>query len=308
MVWIPGGRYEMGTESIYGWPEEKPAHAVQVDGFWMDTTEVTNAQFQEFVQATGYVTTAEKVPTLEEIMAQVPPGTPPPDPGLLVAGSVVFVAPDHQVDLNDYSQWWQWTPGANWKHPEGPESHLQGRENHPVVHVSWDDATAYARWAGKRLPSEAEWECAARGGLASQDFVWGDELPNDEFLPANLWQGEFPTQNSARDGYLRTSPVKSYAVNKYGLYDMAGNVWEWCADWYGREIHQSMCGQEVCINPRGPVRTSDPTQPHATLRVQKGGSFLCHESYCMRYRPSARQGCSPDTGMSHVGFRCVKSK
>jgi len=307
MVWIPNGKYEMGTDSVQGWPEEKPAHEVQINGFWIDQTEVTNAQFRKFVDATHYVTTAERAPTLEEIMSQVPPGTPEPAPEMLVAGSLVFVSPSgtEPVDLDDISQWWKWTPGANWQHPEGPGSNLDGRDQHPVVHVSWEDANAYARWAGKRLPTEAEWERAARGGVDGKDFVWGEEFPDEEFTPANLWQGDFPTRNTKADGYLRTSPVKAFPANAYGLSDMAGNVWEWCADWYDRDLHQHLCGMPVVNNPQGPASTYDPQRSYAVLRVQKGGSFLCHESYCQRYRPSARQGCAPDTGMSHVGFRCV---
>jgi len=305
MVWVPGGEFEFGTNSRLGWRDEKPSHRVRVDGFWMDACEVTNAQFREFVNGTGYVTTAEKAPVLEEVMRQVPEGTPPPSPDLLVPGSMVFVPPEQAVSLDDLGQWWKWTPGANWRHPEGPGSDLIGRESHPVVHVSWDDATAYASWAGKRLPTEAEWEFAARGGLEGQDFVWGAQAPGEQFLPANLWQGEFPHRNTEADGFLRTAPVKSFPSNGYGLYDMAGNVWEWCSDWYDRGLHPRLAQEAVVRNPTGPAQTQDSTQPYATLRVQKGGSFLCHESYCLRYRPSARHGGAPDTGMSHIGFRCA---
>lgn len=307
MVWIPGGAFLMGTDSELGWPDEKPAHPVRVDGFWMDATEVTNAQFREFVDATGYVTTAEKVPTMEEIMSQVPPGTPEPAPEMLVAGSLVFTPPDKAVELNDVSQWWTWTPGANWRHPEGPDSTVEGRDDYPVVHVSWYDAMAYAKWAGKRLPTEAEWEHAARGGLQQMDYCWGNDPPSDRHPQANVWQGEFPEENTEIDGYTRTAPVKSYPPNGYGLYDMAGNVWEWCADWYDRTLHQRLAKQGVVVNPTGPEKTNDPQQPYAELRVEKGGSFLCSDSYCLRYRPSARQSGAPDTGMSHVGFRCVVS-
>jgi formylglycine-generating enzyme len=305
MVWIPGGDFLMGTDSELGWPDEKPAHPVRVDGFWMDAHEVTNAQFRKFVEATGYVTTAEKAPTKEEIMSQMPPGTPEPPPEMLVAGSLVFTPPKDPVDLNDVSQWWTWTPGANWRRPEGPGSSIEGRDNHPVVHVSWFDAAAYAKWAGKQLPTEAEWEFAARGGLQGMDYCWGNDPPSGTKVLANIWEGEFPTKNTAVDGFLRTAPVESFPPNGYGLYDMAGNVWEWCADWYDRTLHQRLAEQGVAVNPTGPERTMDPRQPFAELRVQKGGSFLCHESYCLRYRPSARQGGAPDTGMSHVGFRCV---
>jgi formylglycine-generating enzyme required for sulfatase activity len=277
-----------------------------VDGFWIDATEVTNAQFRKFVDATGYVTTAEKKPSLAEIMAQVPPGTPPPPDEVLVAGSMVFTVPPGEVDLRDFRQWWDWVPGANWRQPEGPQSNLEGRENHPVVHVSWFDAAAYAKWAGKRLPTEAEWEYAARGGLVDKPYVWGDNPPDNK--SANIWQGEFPHKNTAADGFARTAPVKSFQPNGYGVYDMAGNVWEWCADYYDRGLHQRFAAGPTPVNPLGPDKTIDPEHPYEVRRVQKGGSFLCHESYCLRYRPSARHGGSPDTGMSHLGFRCVMSK
>ncbi len=308
MVWIPGGDFQMGSNSEIGWQDERPAHQVRVSGFFLDETEVTNAQFAKFVEETGYVTTAEKAPALEEIMSQVPPGTPPPDEKVLVAASMVFSPPKSKVPLDDFSQWWQWVAGADWRHPEGPESSIQGRENHPVVHVSWYDAEAYAKWAGKRLPTEAEWEFAARGGLKSQDFTWGTKPPSDNLIMANIWQGEFPQNNTAIDGFAATAPVKSFPTNGYGLYDMAGNVWEWCGDWYDRELHPRLAAEELVVDPKGPEKTNDPQQPFAQLRVQKGGSFLCHESYCLRYRPSARHGGAPDTGMSHVGFRCAMDR
>lgn len=309
MVWISGGEFTMGTDSELGWPDEKPAHRVRVAGFWMDETEVTNDQFAAFVAATGYVTTAERAPSAEEILAQLPPGTPAPSPESLVPGSLVFVPPDGPVALHDYSQWWQWTPGADWRHPEGPDSDLAGRKDHPVVHVSWDDAAAYARWAGKRLPTEAEWEFAARGGLVAQPYVWGDAPPGAQGTwQANLWQGDFPQGNTAEDRYPRTAPVRSFQPNGYGLYDMAGNVWEWCGDWYDRELYRRRATAELVIDPAGPDASRDDAQPYQHQRVQRGGSFLCSDSYCSRYRPSARHGCSPDTGMSHVGFRCVRSE
>jgi sulfatase modifying factor 1 len=307
MVWIPGGAFTMGTDSELGWPEEKPAHRVRIDGFWMDRTEVTNAQFRAFVEATGYVTTAEKPPSLEEILIQSPPGTPPPPKEKLVPGSLVFTPRAGPVDLRDFSQWWTWTPGADWRHPEGPGSTIAGRDDHPVVQVSWDDANAYAHWAGKRLPTEAEWEFAARGGLDAKPYVWGDSPPTDAHPPANIWQGDFPRENSAEDGFIRTSPTKSFPPNGYRLYDMAGNVWEWCADWYDRGLYHRRAGGPV-INPTGPAHSIDPTRPYTPQRVQRGGSFLCNDGYCSRYRPSARHGGSPDTGMSHVGFRCVRSR
>jgi sulfatase modifying factor 1 len=306
MVWIPGGEFTMGTDSELGWPDEKPAHRVRVDSFWMDETDVTNAQFREFVEATRYVTTAEKPPDVEEIMRQSPPGTPRPPKEKLVPGSLVFTPTKEPVSLKDFSQWWRWTPGAEWRHPEGPGSTIDGKDDHPVVHVSWFDAVAYAKWAGKRLPTEAEWEFAARGGLDNKPYVWGDDKPTDTNIHANLWQGEFPYRNTAADGYERTSPVKAFPPNGYGLYDMSGNVWQWCSDWYQRDLYRERGSRGVIVNPTGPERSSDPARPFMSQRCQKGGSFLCHDSYCSRYRPSARHGCSPDTGMSHVSFRCVK--
>jgi formylglycine-generating enzyme len=308
MVWVPGGEFTMGTDAPDAWDDEKPAHRVRVNGFFMDETDVTNAQFREFVEATGYVTTAEKPPDVGEIMRQMPPGTPPPSREKLVPGSLVFRPTDGPVSLKDYSQWWKWTPGANWRHPEGPGSSIEGREDHPVVHVSWDDANAYAKWAGKRLPTEAEWEFAARGGLDQKKYAWGDEPFNPDRPQCHIWQGDFPYRNTAQDGHQRTAPVKSYPPNGYGLYDMGGNVWQWCSDWYQRDLYRQRAGKDVIDNPPGPERSSDPARPYTPQRSQRGGSFLCNDSYCSRYRPSARHGCSPDTGMSHVGFRCVMTK
>jgi len=307
MVWIRGGEFTMGTDSELGWPDEKPAHRVRVDGFWIDETEVTNSQFAAFVEATKYVTTAEKVPSVEEILSQLPPGTPAPSREQLVAGSLVFTMTDGPVDLKDFSQWWKWTVGASWKHPEGPDSNLDDRAQHPVVQVSWDDAVAYAKWAGKRLPTEAEWEIAARGGLIDQPYVWGDENPTDKAGFANIWQGVFPHTNSKTDGFVRTAPVRSFKANGFGVYDMAGNVWEWCADAYDRDAYARRAGSKVISNPLI-ERGFDPRNPRTLSRAQRGGSFLCNDKYCSRYRPSARHGLSPDTGMSHVGFRCAKSE
>jgi formylglycine-generating enzyme len=307
MVWIPGGEFLMGSDSESAWPEEQPPHRVRVGGFWLDRTEVTNAQFRAFVDAAGYVTTAEKPPALEEIMSQVPPGTPPPAPETLVPGSMVFTPPAGEVDLRDFSQWWAWVPGADWRHPEGPASSIKGRDDHPVVHVSWDDAGAYVRWAGKRLPTEAEWEFAARGGLEGKPYTWGDDRPTDTRVFANIWQGKFPRTNTAADGFDRTAPVGSFPPNGYGLHDMAGNVWEWCADWYDRDLYSRRAGSGLVVDPAGPERSDDPSHPFEPRRVQRGGSFLCNDRYCSRYRPSARHGSSPDTGMSHVGFRCAMS-
>lgn len=286
MVWIPGGEFTMGTDSAFGRPEERPAHRVRVDGFWMDRTEVTNAEFDAFVRATGYVTTAEQVIDPVEILKQLPPGTPPPES--LVPGSLVFA-----------SAGWRWTPGADWRHPEGPGSTLKGRESHPVVQVSWEDASAYARWCGKRLPTEAEWEFAARGGLDRCDFSWGRESRPDGRIMANTWQGTFPKSNALEDGFAATAPVGSFPPNGYGLFDMAGNVWEWCSDRFDPAHYRTRSG--TTLNPSGPRTFAGPER-----RSQRGGSFLCSDTYCSRYRPGARQGCAPDTGMSHVGFRCAK--
>jgi sulfatase modifying factor 1 len=307
MVWVPGGEFTMGTDSAPSWPDERPAHRVRVDGFWMDETEVTNAQFRAFVEATRYTTTAEKPPDLDEIMRQRPPGTPPPPSDQLVPASLVFRQTPGPVPLDDPSQWWKWTPGACWRHPEGPGSTVEGKENYPVVHVSWDDAVAYARWAGKRLPTEAEWEFAARGGLEGKPYVWGDEPFSPAKPQCNCWQGDFPWRDSGQDGHKGIAPVKSYAPYGYGLYDMAGNVWEWCSDWYQADLYRRRAGGGVVVNPAGPEKSSDPAQAFTPLRVQRGGSFLCSDEYCLRYRPSARHGCSPDTGMSHAGFRCVRT-
>jgi len=305
MVWIPGGEFTMGSDWEGARPEEKPAHRVRVRGFWMDSTEVTNAHFRKFVDATGYVTVAERVPTVEEILKNVPPGTPPPRKEDLVAGSLVFHPTKTPVDTRDYSQWWSWTPDASWKHPEGPGSSLEGRENHPVVQVAWDDAVAYAKWAGKRLPTEAEWEFAARGGLESKPYVWGDEPFSDTKQQANIWQGQFPNRNTLKDGFERTAPVMSFAPNNFGLYDMAGNVWEWCSDWFDEQLYPKRASGGVVVDPTGPETPPGPA--YSARRTERGGSFLCCDEYCSRYRPSARHGGAPDTGMSHVGFRCVKA-
>lgn len=310
MVWIPGGEFWMGTDDQDAWPDEHPAHRVRVGGFWMDVNEVTNREFARFIEATGYKTTAERAPTVEELLAQSPPGTPAPDPSLLVPGSLVFIATKGPVPLDDVGQWWHWTPGANWRHPFGPGSTLEGLEDHPVVHVSWDDAVAYATWAGKRLPTEAEWEFAARGGLDRQRYTWGNEPVEDPPTTApqaNLWTGDFPYQNTAADGFAGTAVARSYPPNGYGLYDMAGNVWEWCSDWYVRDLYQQRSQAAAVSMATSPSSSHDATRPYMTQRVQRGGSFLCNDSYCSRYRPSARHGSTADTGMSHGGFRCAKS-
>jgi formylglycine-generating enzyme required for sulfatase activity len=312
MVWIPGGEFTMGTDSSLGWPDEKPAHRVRVRGFWMDQTDVTNAQFRAFVEATGHVTTAEKPVDAAEIMRQLPPNSLPPSQDNLRPSALVFTPTSGPVPIvgpGVHRQWWKWTPGADWKHPEGPSSSIEGKDEHPVVQVSWHDAVAYATWAGKRLPTEAEWEFAARGGLDDKPYAWGDEKPGaNGKWQCNIWQGQFPYRNSAEDGYVGTAPVKSFPPNGYGLYDMAGNVWQWCSDWYKIDLYRERAGQGVIDNPTGPEQSFDPRQPYSPLRVQKGGSFLCNDAYCTRYRPSARHGCTPDTGMSHIGFRCARSQ
>ncbi len=305
MVAIPAGTFPMGADNDKGRPDEYPSHTVCIDAFWMDATEVTNAQFAQFVKATGYVTTAERKPDWEELRKQLPAGTPKPDDNLLVASSLVFSAPKQVASLDDYTQWWQWVAGADWRHPEGPGSSIEGKENYPVIQVSWDDAVAYANWAGKRLPTEAEWEWAARGGLRQAIYPWGNE-PVDEGKPkANSWQGKFPTLNTKRDGFYQAAPVKSFAPNGYGLYDIAGNVWEWCSDYYRSDYYQTQARAGVVKNPTGPLQSYDPQEPTVPKRVQRGGSFLCNDSYCSSYRSSARMKSSPDTGLSHTGFRCV---
>ncbi|MEZ6140818.1 MAG: formylglycine-generating enzyme family protein [Zavarzinella sp.] len=306
MVLIPPGEFLMGQADESTNKNEQPAHKVQIAAFYMDETEVTNAQFQKFVDSTGYITTAEKKPNWEEMSKQLPPNTPKPPDDQLVPGSLVFSPPTTAIPTDNVARWWQWVPGACWKHPEGPDSTIMGRELHPVVHVSWDDANAYATWAGKRLPTEAEWEYAARGGLEGKRFGWGDEYPNDSTADkANIWQGDFPHNNLKVDGWDRTAPVKSYPANGYGLYDTAGNVWEWCSDWYRADAYVNRQG--TTVNPTGPASYWDPREPLVPKRVTRGGSFLCHVSYCESYRPAARRGTSIDTGMSHLGFRCVIS-
>lgn len=309
MKWIPAGEFTMGTNDPRSMPNERPAHKVHVEGFWMDEHPVTNAEFEKFVKATGYITTAERKPEWEELKKQLPPNTAKPKDEVLVPGALVFSPPSHAVALNNSFAWWKWVTGANWRHPEGPGSDLKGRENHPVVQVSWEDANAYAKWAGKRLPSEAEWEYAARGGLKEKRYPWGDEFkPNGKHM-ANTFQGHFPHDGIAEDGYLRTSPVKSFPANGYGLYDMAGNVWQWTNDWYRADTYVDRASQGICLNnPIGPEKSFDPLEPYATKRVIKGGSFLCNPSYCESYRPSARRGEAVDTGTSHVGFRLVSSE
>jgi formylglycine-generating enzyme required for sulfatase activity len=298
MVWVPAGTFHMGSDQHY--PEEAPAHPVSVDGFWMDASPVTNAQFRQFVEDTGYVTFCEIPPDASQY-----PGA---NPAMLVAASVVFVPPPGPVDLRNHHQWWRFVPGADWRHPQGPESSLVGRENHPVVHLAYADVEAYAKWAGKQIPTEAEFEWAAHGGHESV-FPWGDELAPGGQHMANTWQGDFPWQNLAADGHAGTSPVGAYPANGYGLWDMIGNVWEWTCDWYSAR-HAEPAAKACCIpsNPRGPALDDsfDPAQPiRIPRKVMKGGSHLCAPNYCRRYRPAARMAQPVDTSTSHLGFRCV---
>ena len=291
MVWVPGGNFWMGDDFF----PDAPPHLVYVDGFWMDRTEVTNEQFEKFVQATGYQTVAERKPDPKDF-----PGVPIEN---LVPGSIVFTPPAEAVPLTEPLRWWRYVPGASWRNPEGAGSSLKGREKHPAVHICWEDARAYAQWAKKRLPTEAEWEFAARGKLDRQPYVWGNELQPGGKWRANIWQGQFPRENTKADGWERTAPVAQYAANGYGLYDMHGNVWEWCSDWYRPDYYR----MSPARNPRGPESSHDPMEPDIPKRVQRGGSFLCSDQYCVRYRPAGRGKGAVDSGQSHSGFRCVRS-
>ena len=308
MVWIPGGFFNMGADNKQGRQDEFPKHNVKVSGFYMDSTEVTNAQFEKFVSETGYITTAEKDVDWDELKKQLPTDTPIPEAETLKAASLVFVPTEGEVSLQDYSQWWQWAHGANWKHPKGPESDIIGKENYPVVHISWDDANAYCKWAGKRLPTEAEWEFAARGGLKNAVYTWGNEKIDEGKTHCNYWQGSFPYKNETIDGFYGAAPVKTFAPNGYGLYDMAGNVWEWCADKYNNTYYDSFKKISIADNPKGPEKSFDPDEPLVSKRVMRGGSYLCNESYCSGYRVSSRMKSSSDSSMEHLGFRCVANK
>ena len=293
MVWVPGGTFLMGSYDFY--PEERPVHRVTVDGFWMDSHPVTNAEFRRFVKATGHVTVAERPPD--------PADYPDADPELLVPGALVFQPSSGPVDLRDWRAWWAWVPGADWRHPEGPGSTLHGRDRHPVVQVAYEDAVAYAAWAGKALASEAEWEYAARGGLERKVFCWGDEFAPKGKMLANTWQGEFPWQNLLLDRYAGTSPVGAFAANGYGLLDMAGNVWEWTSDHF--TPRQPDEAAKPCCAPRNPQVAAPVLAEAIPRRVIKGGSHLCAPSYCLRYRPAARQGEAVDTATGHIGVRCI---
>ncbi|WP_256353880.1 formylglycine-generating enzyme family protein [Variovorax sp. dw_308] len=319
MVWVPGGEFAMGSDSKLAQANEKPAHPVRVHGFWMDRSHVTNAQFREFIKATGYVTTAERKPDWETLRVQSPPGTPRPPDSVLVPAAMVFVGTDRPVNLSDWSQWWQLVPGASWKAPQGPGSSIEGKDDHPVVQVSYEDAEAFAKWAGKRLPTEAEWEFAARGGLEQATYAWGDDYQPDGQPMANIWdktaKGRFPVLpkvSAKAGGAIGTQPVGTFLPNGYGLVDMTGNAWQWVADWYRSDYFQLEAkaqGNKPIDNPAGPQDSWDPDDtgalPAAPRRVTRGGSFLCNEDYCLSYRPSARRGNDPFNPMSHIGFRLV---
>jgi len=320
MVWVPGGEFLMGSDHKKAQANENPVHRVKVNGFWMDSTHVTNDQFAQFVKETNYKTTAEQIPDWETIRVQLPPGIPKPPDSVFVPGAMVFVGTKEKVNLNDYSQWWAYVPGANWRHPTGPKSNIDGKGNHPVVQISYEDVLAYAKWAGKRLPTEAEWEFAARGGLNQATYVWGDQLEQEGKLPANIWDVKkqaFPVLNPVispkAGGAAGTTAVGSFPQNGYGLFDMTGNAWQWTADWYRADyfvMQAKQYGNSVINKPQGPTASYDPDDygvpANAPKRVIRGGSFLCNEDYCQSYRPSARRGADPFGPMSHLGFRLVK--
>jgi formylglycine-generating enzyme required for sulfatase activity len=305
MVWIPGGEFSMGGVNPVGMQvggheamnDARPVHRVLIKGFLMDAAEVTNKQFAEFVKATGYVTVAEQRPTKEEF-----PDAPEEN---LVAGSVVFT-PKNVPDLNDPYLWWSYVRGADWKHPLGPGSGISGKDNYPVVHIAWEDAQAYAKWAGKRLPTEAEWEFAARGGDAGNLYAWGNQLRPDGRWMANVYQGKFPESDERVDGFAGIAPVKQFPPNKYGLFDIAGNVWEWCNDWYRADYYQMLSASKVANNPQGPDIPDDPMEPGVKKKVQRGGSFLCTDQYCTRYMVGTRGKAEYRSATNHAGFRCVK--
>ena len=312
MAWIPGGEFSLGCADPRSLPyggsdpmrDARPVHRVRVGGFWMDIHEVTNDEFGEFVEATGYLTVAEQPPQAEDF-----PGAPPEN---LVAGSIVFTPPREQVPVRDASgtahlRWWAYVPGASWRHPAGPASDLEGRGDEPVVHVAYEDAKAYAAWAGKRLPSEAEWECAARGGLAGATYPWGDEFRPGGTWMANTWQGRFPAEHTAEDGYAGIAPVGRYPANAYGIHDMSGNVWEWCSDWYRPDTYELDAARGIVDDPRGPADSHDPAEPGQIKRVQRGGSFLCSDQYCSRYIVGTRGKGEVSSATNHIGFRCVKA-
>jgi formylglycine-generating enzyme len=292
---------DMNEVGMQATRDSRPIHRVYVDGFFMDKTDVTNAEFARFVKATGYVTVAERKPRAEDF-----PGAPPEN---LVAGAVVFSPPDRPVPLTNHYKWWSYVPGANWRHPEGPKSDLKGRSDYPVVDVAYEDAEAYAKWAGKRLPTEAEWEFAARGGLSGKPYVWGDEFRPQGRWMANTHQGHFPDKDKGDDGYVGIAPVAKFPANGYGLYDMAGNVWQWTSDWYRPDYYATLAAAGgVARNPAGPNAAFDPSEPGQAKKVQRGGSFLCTDQYCSRYMVGTRGKGEVSTGTNHLGFRCVMSR
>jgi len=307
MVLIPAGEFSMGAKSDQGEPDEFPRHQVKVSSFYMDINEVTNAQFMEFVEATGYLTVAERDVDWNDLSKNLPPETPRPADSVLKAGSLVFKATEGPVDLRDLTQWWEWTIGANWQQPFGPGSSIEDIMDHPVVHICYDDALAYAQWVGKRLPTEAEWEWAAMGGLDDPKYPWGNEGASESMDKANFWQGTFPFRNSEEDGFYHTAPIRSYPANGYGLYDMAGNVWEWCSDKYH---HWAYKDENILtsVDPTGPKVSYDPGDPYGEKFVLRGGSYLCSDSYCSGYRVARRMRNTRDTGMGHLGFRCAMDK
>ena len=317
MVWIPSGEFTMGAEVadfMNDWPfsarsraDERPLHRVKLDGFWISRTPITNQEFKNFVDSTGYITTAEKPIKLEDIMKGLPPGTPPPKKESLEPSSMVFTSPKRTVKINNVLSWWRWQKDANWKQPEGPGSSIENRMDHPVVQISYYDALAYADWKGMSLPTEAQWEYAARGGREQQIFTWGNTPIDNSNPQINIWQGSFPYNNTLNDGYESTSPVTAFPPNDYGLYDMSGNVWEWVADWYHNREYSMRLSSEIIENPTGPKTSYDPDEPYLAKRVIRGGSFLCNDSYCSGYRPGARMKTSPDSSANHTGFRVVKN-
>jgi sulfatase modifying factor 1 len=316
MAWVPDGSFLMGSDASPAQPNERPAHSVKLHGFWMDQHHVTNGEFRKFVKATGYLTTAERKPEWETLRVQLPLGTPRPPDDALVPGGMVFVGTEGPVSLSNVAQWWRFVPGADWQHPSGPASQIDGRDDHPVVQVSYEDAQAFAKWAGKRLPTEAEWEFAARGGHEQATYAWGDDFAPDGKQMANVWQGQqsqpFPVRSGAARTLPGTSAIGTFPPNGYGLSDMTGNAWQWVADWYRTDqfVREARVGGQP-IDPGGPTDSFDPDDTgvptDAPKRVTRGGSFLCNEAYCLSYRPSARRGTDPYTSMSHLGFRLAMS-
>lgn len=310
MVWVESKTFLQGAKDSdkYAMPREKPAHMVTVDGFYIDVTEVTNKQFKEFVQKTKYITVAERKIDWEEMKKQLPANTPKPHDSILQPGSLIFnKSVNAVVNMNNYGQWWTWKIGANWKNPSGPNSTIEGKDDYPVVHIAYEDAIAYCKWANRRLPTEAEWESAAQGSNQNTVFTWGndDSVLNSN---ANTWQGVFPTKNESKDGFEFISPVKSYASNSIGLYDMAGNVWELTSDLFNVNYYKQLDTTKSILNPKGASNSYSPQNPYQIENVMKGGSFLCHESYCASFRISAKMGVAQDSGSDHMGFRTVATQ